>query len=105
MELVFVSSSRGQRYRDTHELFLTCDGRPVTLASAARYQTRAGDQGLVLEALRVTLSQEEVAAMAAGRKVTARVGGSEFELSKNHLEALREMATLMGGSSQRWRAE
>ena len=105
MELIFVSASKVQKYRDVHNLVLTCDGRPVTLASAARYQTRAGEQGFVLEALRVTLSQEEVAAMATGRKVSARVGGSEFELTKNHLEALREMATLMGGSSQRWRAE
>ena len=105
MDLILVSASKAQRYHDAHDLAILIDGRPAALVTPARYQSRGGEQGMVMEALRVTLSQEDVNVLAAAHKVTARVNGAEVELTKNHVEALREMATLMGGSSQRWRAE
>lgn len=105
MDLILVSASKAQKYREAHDLVLLIDGRPAPLATPARYQSRGGEQGVVLESLRVTLSQEDVNALAVAHRVTARINGAEVELTKNHVEALREMATLMGGSSQRWRAE
>ena len=105
MDLIIVSTSKAQRYRDAHDIVLVIDGRAVPLVAPARYQWRGGGQGVVLESVRVTLSQADVNALAGARKVAARLNGAEFELTKNHVESLREMATLMGGSTQRWRAE
>lgn len=104
MELLFVSSSRDYRYRQAHDLALVCDGRIVPLTSPARYQSKS-DGGMVMEATSITLSPEEVSAVTGARKVSARLGAQEFALSHNHLESLREMASLMGGSPSRWRAE
>jgi hypothetical protein len=105
LELVFVSASRAQKLNGARTLALVCDGKPVPLASAANYQTRSSGNGLTVEALRVTLSQNDLAGLTGARKVTARVGAEEYELSNNHLEALRELASLMAGSAPRWRAE
>lgn len=106
MEMILISSSAGAKYRNAHDVLLLCDGRPVRLASAARYQsTRADAQGMILEALKITLSRDELTSVTGARKVTARVGADEFELTNNHLEALRELASLMGGTTSRWRTE
>ena len=105
IELYFVSAAREQRFSGSQNLTLLCDGKRVPLTSAASYQSRPAGQGMVLETLRVTLSQADLAGVTGARKVTARVGASEFELTNNHLEALRELASLIGNSTPRWRAE
>jgi hypothetical protein len=106
VEFVLVSSSRLERYRAAHQLVLLADGRPVPVTAGARYQARAVEGGLVLEAMRVSMSKEDLVRLSAARKVSGRVGGDQFELSNNHLEALRELASLMAGTAGgRWRTE
>jgi hypothetical protein len=105
VELALVSTSLVQKYRDAHNLALVGDGRPIALSTAARYQSRPGNQGVVLEVLRLALSAEDLAGVTGSRKVTARVGAEEFELTHNHLEALRELASLTGGAQKGWRTE
>ena len=106
VELALVSALRAQKYRDSHGVVLVGDGKPVPLSTAARYQSRPGDQGRVFEVFKLTLSADDLAGVTGARKVTARVGGEEFELTQNHLEALREMASLMGGPTTKgWRTE
>ncbi len=106
IELAVASVSPEARYRGRHELAFVCDGKPVPAASAARYQTRAaGAQGLTLEVVRVTLSKDDLVRLATARKVAGRVGADEFELTSNHIEALRELASLIGGARQGWRTE
>lgn len=105
LELFFVSASRTQKLIGAKTLALLCDGKSVPLASAANYQTHPGGNGMTLEALRVTLSRDDLAGLTGARRVTARVGVEEYELTNNHLESLRELASLMTGSAPRWRAE
>lgn len=105
VELALVSALKAQKYRDSHDVVLVGDGRPVPLSAAARYQSRAGDQGMIFEVFKITLSADDLAGVTGARKVTARVGGEEFELTQNHLEALREMASLLGGTPKGWRTE
>ena len=104
VELVIIAASKEIRYRGGHDLAFVCDGRPVPLASMARYESRAGGKGLNVEAVRVTLSRDDLANLAGARKVLGRVGADEFELTSNHLEALRELSSLMGGARSGWRA-
>ncbi|HEX5708642.1 MAG TPA: hypothetical protein VFX96_15165 [Pyrinomonadaceae bacterium] len=104
LDLLIVSTSRAPRFRQSHDLSLVCDGRAVPLSSPARYESKSNG-GTILEATGVTLTAEDLAALTGARKVSARLGAAEFELTRNHLEALREMASLMGNSPTRWSAE
>ena len=105
VELALISALKTQKYRDAHGVVLVGDGRPVPLSVAARYQSRPGGQGMVFEVFKLSLSADDLAGVTGARKVTARVGGEEFELTQNHLEALREMASLLGGAPKGWRTE
>ena len=105
-ELFLLSSSKAEKFRAAHEVVLAADGRVVPVATAATYRSRSGGQGTVLELMSVSLSLDELSSLTAARKVTARVGGEEFELTENHLEALREFSTLIGGTTKKgWRTE
>ncbi len=104
IDLRFVSSSSAYRFRQSHDLTLVCDGRAIPASQPARYESKS-DGGTIFEATGVTLSAEELVAVTGARKVSARLGALEFELTKNHLEALRAMASLMGASPSRWSAE
>lgn len=105
MELVFVSVAPAQRFRDAHDLVLVTDGAQHSFAGATSYQTRPGDAGATLEAAKVRLTYDDVIAVTRARRVSARLGGADFELTNNHLEALRELASLMSGAQTRWRTE
>ena len=105
VELSLVSALKTQKYHNSHDVVLVGDGRPVPLSAAARYQSRPGDQGMIFEVFKLSLSATDLAGVTGARRVTARVGGEEFELTQNHLEALREMASLLGGAPKGWRTE
>ncbi len=104
VELFLLSSSKEYRYRDAHELTLLRDGKPIAFA-APGYQSSVDGHGMVVEVLRVRLSLEDLASLTGARRVRTKVGAEEFELTTNHLEALRELVSLMGNTSSRWRAE
>ena len=102
LELTFIAVSPIQKFRESHDLVLLCDGAPHSFAGATSYQTRAS-AGSTLEATKVKLSYDDVLALTRAHKVSARLGVAEFELTHNHLEALRELASLMAPSPSRWR--
>ena len=103
LELTFVSVAPVQKFREAHDLVLLCDGARRSFAGATSYQKRDGGPGSTLEAAKVKLSYDDVLAVTRARKVAARLGVAEFELTNNHLEALRELASLMAPSPSRWR--
>ena len=103
MELTFISVAPVQKVRDAHDLVLLYDGAAHSYAGATNYQTRADNAGSTLEAAKVQLSYDDVIALTRAHKVAARLGPAEFELTQNHLEALRELASLMAPSPSRWR--
>lgn len=105
IELYLVSESKAQRFGESRDLTLMCDGKPFPLTSRINYQTLNEGRGLVFESLRVSLSHEDLRGVAEARRVAARIGASEFELTENHLESLRELVSLTKGSVPRWRAE
>lgn len=105
VDIIFISSSPEFKFRQTHDLVIICDGKRAPVIGAARYRSQTNAQGAALEATSITLSYDELRNMTRARKVIARIGQSEFELTNNHLESLRELASLMMPPPSRWRAE
>lgn len=96
IEIVFISVSR-EKYRDAHNVSFLADGRAWPFVSATQYFTETAEDGHGLEKTRLTLTRESLIDLLKSRKVKARLGSTEFELSNNHLDSLRELASLMGG--------
>ena len=48
-----------------------------------------------METTRVTLTYESLINLIQARRVSAQLGMTKFELTNNHLEALRELANMM----------
>ena len=105
VELVLVSSSPVTRYRDAHSLVFFCDGQQRAFNQKVSYKSQTGADGMALEATRINLPYADVVSLTRSRKVTARLGATEVELTNNHLEALRELVSLMAPSPGRWGAE
>jgi GGDEF domain-containing protein len=103
LDVAFARSSPAPHALRSRDLALVCDGKSAAFIGAARFQSRRDEHGMAQEAAIVTLSYEELLNVTRAQKVVARLGGEEFELTKNHLEALRELASLMGPPPSRWR--
>ena len=95
VELVLISTSREIRYRDSHGFSVTLDGRRRALNAFAQYRSETGNDGSIREASRVTLTYESLLDITRARRVEAQLGPTRFELTDNHLEALREIVSLM----------
>ncbi|HEX8709297.1 MAG TPA: hypothetical protein VF723_13715 [Pyrinomonadaceae bacterium] len=95
IDLYFIAVSKRPHYREAHELSILADGQSWPFTGLAQYATEPGEKGLTLEKIKVTLSYPSFVNLLRARKVQARLGGSEFELTNNHLESLREIASLM----------
>ena len=105
VDLIFISSSREFRYRQMHNLVILCDGKRSPFIGTVRYQSQTDQQGMALEATSITITYAELLNITRARRVVARLGASEFELTRNHLESLRELASLILPPPSRWRAE
>jgi hypothetical protein len=96
IDITFVAASKQPRFREAHHLSLQPEGNSAwTFSGPAQYSTGDGPKGTKLEKTRITLSYTDLLNLTRARRVRARLGASEFELSNNHLEALREVASLM----------
>ncbi|HEV2765543.1 MAG TPA: hypothetical protein VGV38_21345 [Pyrinomonadaceae bacterium] len=95
LELVLVSAGKQPNGR-AGALSFVADGKEFPLyGTSAQFQTVRGYDGNSHEAARVALPLDTVNTLLRARKVSARLGGTEVEFTHNHLEALREMASLM----------
>lgn len=95
IDIFFVSASKKPRYGDTHDLSILADGRVLPQVGAEQYFTEHGERKMTVEKMRLTLTYASLAALIKARRVTVRLGSTEVELSNNHLESLREIASLM----------
>ncbi|HEX8351979.1 MAG TPA: hypothetical protein VF611_03585 [Pyrinomonadaceae bacterium] len=98
LELVIYTASPASRLQAGQELVLVLDGRPRPFSRNASHRAQPGGG----KAVRLSLSYADASALAHARKVAAQFGGGEVELSNNHLEALREMVSLLAPSPGRW---
>jgi hypothetical protein len=95
IDIFFISAAKKPLYRELHDFSLTADGNAWPLTGAAQYYTEDGPKGMTLEKTKITLSYPSLLSLIKARRVRARLGATEFELSNNHLESLREIAMLM----------
>jgi hypothetical protein len=98
LDLVIYSQSPTARLHAGQEIVLVLDGQSRAFNRNANYRSQQGGGNSV----RLTLSYAEASALTRARRVSAQFGGEEIELTNNHLEALREMLTLMAPSPGRW---
>ncbi|HKR01121.1 MAG TPA: hypothetical protein VJT09_10635 [Pyrinomonadaceae bacterium] len=95
IDIFFISAAKKPLYRDSHALSLFADGVALPYSVAAQYYTEDGPKGTTVEKTRITLSYDGLLSLIKSRRVRARLGATEFELTNNHLESLREIAMLM----------
>ncbi len=98
LDLVIYTQSPAARLEAGQQLVLVLDGRPRVFGANANFRAPSGVGG----AVRLSLSYADAAALTQARKVAAQIGGGEVELTNNHLEALREMVSLLAPSPGRW---
>lgn len=95
VDISFVSMSKMPRFEFRHALSLLIDGQPWPLAAPVQYTSKKQSDGIFLETTKVTLTYDSLVSLIRGQKVAAQLGMTRFELSNNHLEALREIANMM----------
>ncbi len=98
IELTFVSVSSATHYHDSHALTVFTDDNSTQLAPP-RYMTSTRD-GRTYEAVQTTLPFSNLLEITTAQAVRVRIGASEFALTDNHLEALRELTSLMRPASR-----
>ena len=98
LELFIYTASPVSRLQAGQELVLVLDGQPRPFTREASYRSQPGGGN----AVRLSLSYTDVSALTHARKVAAQFGGTEVTLTNNHLEALREMLSLLAPSPGRW---
>lgn len=102
VELFFFSAPMSLSRQDLSGLTLIADGQSVTGDGAVRFTSVSSKQGFPHGATRATLSYDAFISLLKSRKVAARLGMNEFALTNNHLEGLRELASLMAPTSKSW---
>ena len=96
VDIAFLSTSKQARYRDSHNLVFMTDGQMLNIsARAPEYNSQRDERGLFVEMTKLTIPFDSLLNLTRARKVAARIGATEVELTNNHLEALRELASLM----------
>lgn len=98
LDLVLYTAAPTAHLHPGENLVLVLDGQPRAFSRNAAYRSQPGGGNSV----RLTLSYAEASALTRARRVSAQFGGTEIELTSNHLEALREMLSLMAPSPGRW---
>jgi hypothetical protein len=95
-ELLFVlyASSKQRRYQTEPQLIVTADSEVVRTRQLKNYGARTeGDR--VIEPLLTMMPYDILAKMANAKKVTLKIGTTEYEMTANNLEALRDFASRM----------
>lgn len=95
LEIALISVSKEAKYRNSHDVTILANGSRVPLVGQVRYESGKAEHGLVQEVARATVTYETLFNLIQARRVTTTLGATQFELTNNHLEALREIASLM----------
>lgn len=104
LDLMLVSGSPLVHLRAGRDVVFVLDGQARAVNQSVSYASRPDGTGGALDSASIRLSYADASAITHARRVVARVGGAEVELTNNHLEALREMLSLLAPSSGRWQS-
>ena len=95
LSVTFISVSKDALYRNARTLDIMLDGQNLPITSPVQYSSKKGAKDTVIESAKVTLSFEQLLALLRSKKVEARLGPTQLVFTKNHMESLREIASLM----------
>jgi len=98
LDLLLVSGSPLSHLRAGQDVVFVLDGQARAINQSVRIASRPDG----FDSAKITLSYADATAITHAHRVVARVGGAEVELTNNHLEALREMVSLLAPSPGRW---
>jgi len=97
-----VSTSEDWKYTDFRKLTALVDGKRLNLGSMEHVPSfrvsasaNANSDDYISQGIAISLRYKTFLRIAYGKRVQIRMGPREFELAKNHLEALRDLAGLM----------
>ena len=97
-----TSTSQDWKYTDFRKLTALVDGRRLTLGPlehvpsfTVNVSANSDSDDYISQGIAISLPYKTFLRIANGKKVQIRMGPREFELGKNHLEALRDLATRM----------
>ena len=95
IDIYFVTASKKPRYNEVHDLSILADGRALQSVGGEQYFTEHGERTTTVEKMRLTLTYASLVTLTKAQRVTVRLGSTKVELSNNHLESLREIASMM----------
>jgi flagellar basal body-associated protein FliL len=97
-----ISTSEDWKYTDFHKLTALVDGKRLQLGPLEHVPSftvnapaNTNSDDYISQAIAISLPYKTFLRIANGKKVQIRMGPREFKLEKNHLEALRDLATWM----------
>ena len=95
LELHFISVSKEPKLRNSPDVTILADAARLPLVGRAQYQSVKGEKGFVHETITATVTYDTLFNLIRAKRVIAQLGSAHFELTNNHLESLREVASLM----------
>jgi hypothetical protein len=100
--LSLISTSEDWKYTDFRKLTAFVDGKRLKLGPLERVPSftvnapaNSNSDDYISQEIAISLPYKTFVRIANGKQVQIRMGPREFELGKNHLEALRDLATWM----------
>ena len=98
LDLVLYTTVPSARPHDAGSISLVLDGQARAFTQNASFRQPPG----VGDAVRLTLSYADLAALTQARHASVQLGGAQLQLTNNHLESLREMQSLLAPAPGRW---
>lgn len=95
VNLALVSVAPVARFDHAHDLRVYVDGREQVRLSPEQYRAETSDANQAIEWTQISLSAQSLRELAKASHVEFALNGERHKLTKNHLEALRELASLM----------
>lgn len=95
VNLALVSVAPVARFDHAHDLRVYVDGREQVQLSPEQYRAETDDANRAIEWTQISLSAQSLRELAKAAHVEFALNGERHKLTKNHLEALRELASLM----------
>lgn len=95
LNIYLISTSKETLYRNARNLSLTVDGKDLLFNGPVQYDSKRIEGGKVREVAKVALTYDALAGLIRGKRVEGQLGPTEIRFTNNHLEALREIASMM----------
>ena len=90
-----ISTAIEWKYTDFRNLTAVVDGKRLKLGALEYLPSFTVSDHHVSQEIAISLPYQTFLRIANGKKVQIRMGPKEFKLEKNHLEALRDLASRM----------